>query len=63
MPVGFMCSTWGKESHNKGVTESSNNGVWKQEHAHACGKKRIYTAFLEAELEINTRPGQHKSLP
>lgn len=40
----------GKKTHNKGVTMNSNDGVWKQELVNTCGKKRIYTAFLEAKL-------------
>lgn len=42
-----LCATLGD------VTENNNNGVWKQELARACGERRIYTAFLEAKLEIN----------
>jgi hypothetical protein len=50
MAMGFRCNTCGEKTHNKGVTMNSNDGVWKQELVNTCGKKRIYTAFLEAKL-------------
>lgn len=46
----FTCNTWRAISHNKGVTKNKGNGVWKQEIADICGKRRIYTAFLVGKL-------------
>lgn len=48
--VWVLCATLEGKTHNEGVTMNNNNGVWKQEPVHTCGKKRIYTASLEAKL-------------
>lgn len=37
-------------SHNKGLTMNKDGGVWEQEIESTCGKRRIYTAFLEGKL-------------
>lgn len=40
----------GGMSHNKGLTMNKDGGVWEQEIESTCGKRRIYTAFLEGKL-------------
>lgn len=57
-----MCNTWKDISQNKGVTMNKSNGVWKQEIADICGKRRIYTAFLEGKLVTGSKPVQHENL-
>lgn len=46
----FMCKSGGGMSHNKGLTMNKDGGVWEQEIESTCGKRRIYTAFLEGKL-------------